>query len=370
MKIKYLSNSIIPSRQANTIHVMQMANAILSLGHDIRLYVWGNIKKDKSKDIKKQYGVNNSLKIQNYISFPRKRLSSLTTLINVVLLLSEKNDLIIGRNPKACGYTSFFGIPTLLELHQPISWYPKPEQFFIKLFLLGKGFRGLVAISDALKKILVHESGIGDDKILVAHDAATSPPHTNIVYTYKERLKIGYVGHLYKGRGIDLIIELSKLIKCHDFHIVGGTEEDILYWRAHNTGNENLFIHGYIPPSEVTGFQQSCDILLAPYQKNVSIPGSKDTSLFMSPLKIFEYMSSGIPFIVSNLPILHEVLVDQQNCLMSDPDSIDNWIMAITQLEDPLLREKIALSARNDFNKNHTWRTRANTLIEFTKKYA
>ena len=45
-------------------------------------------------------------------------------------------------------------------------------------------------------------------------------------------------------------------------------------------------------------------ILLAPYQKDTIVPGGAITSDWMSPLKIFEYMSSKRPLISSNLEVL------------------------------------------------------------------
>ena len=44
-------------------------------------------------------------------------------------------------------------------------------------------------------------------------------------------LKVGYVGHLYKGRGIETIVECAKKLSDMTFHIVGGTQKDVNYWK-------------------------------------------------------------------------------------------------------------------------------------------
>ena len=41
MKILYIAPSFIPSRTANSVHVMKMCNAIGSIGHDVSLITRG-----------------------------------------------------------------------------------------------------------------------------------------------------------------------------------------------------------------------------------------------------------------------------------------------------------------------------------------
>ena len=67
-----------------------------------------------------------------------------------------------------------------------------------------------------------------------------------------------------------------------------------------------------------------------PYQRNVSIgiKGS-NTADWMSPLKLFEYMSSGVPIISSDLPVLREILEDRRNALLVPPKNFDSWDEAL-----------------------------------------
>ena len=41
---------------------------------------------------------------------------------------------------------------------------------------------------------------------------------------FKDKFKIGYFGHLYKGRGIELIINIAKKLTNFRFYIVGGDQ--------------------------------------------------------------------------------------------------------------------------------------------------
>jgi glycosyltransferase involved in cell wall biosynthesis len=87
--------------------------------------------------------------------------------------------------------------------------------------------------------------------------------------------------------------------------------------------------------------------VLAPYQKAVMIHGNKgDIATWMSPLKIFEYMSHGKAIVASDLPVLREILADGHNALLVPPDDIERWKGALQRLEqDASVRQTIGAAA-------------------------
>ena len=147
------------------------------------------------------------------------------------------------------------------------------------------------------------------------------------------------------------------------FHIVGGLKEDIDYWKSYlkKFDLDNLYFYGFVPPKETVRYLNSFDILLAPYKRKVTISGLGDTSKFMSPIKIFEYMSHKKPIIVSDLPVIREVL-NVKNSILVDPDNIKLWINSIKKLKDSNKRERLSQQALNDF-KIYTWKNRASSII-------
>ena len=103
---------------------------------------------------------------------------------------------------------------------------------------------------------------------------------------------------------------------------------------------------------------------MAPYQKEVAVSGGKgNTSDFMSPLKIFEYMSSKKAIICSDLPVLREILNEDNSVLVKCDDILD-WRKAIEVLQDDSLRLQIANRACEDFMKKYTWKIRAKNVIK------
>ena len=84
----------------------------------------------------------------------------------------------------------------------------------------------------------------------------------------------------------------------------------------------------------------------------------------MSPLKIFEYMASQRPMICSDLPVLREVL-NEDNAVLAPPDSADAWVEALKRLRDSRESgDKIASRAFADFEEHYTWDIRAKRVLE------
>ncbi|GAG00742.1 unnamed protein product, partial [marine sediment metagenome] len=206
-------------------------------------------------------------------------------------------------------------------MHYPVEQMSRGEKLFFFNLVKRRRLRHLVVISHALKEMI--KSDILGEKIIVAHDGADlidKDIQTFISNKNGSRTKVGYIGQLYPGRGIELIFKMALKLPNIDFHIIGGTEDDIKARKREIKGN-NIFLHGFIPPSLTNKYIRNYDILVMPYQKKVSISGDKfsDTSQWMSPLKMFEYMASGKPIIASDLPALREVLKQGKNAILVDP---------------------------------------------------
>ena len=149
------------------------------------------------------------------------------------------------------------------------------------------------------------------------------------------------------------------------FHLVGGLNKDIEYWKNYSKKIQlnNVYFYGFVSPKDAIKYKNSFDIFLAPYENKVSVFGniSTDTSSFMSPLKIFEYMSHSKPMIASDFPVIREVL-NEKNSILVQSDDIDGWVNSIKKLKDIKNREIISNEALKDFYY-YTWKNRAIQII-------
>ena len=379
MKILYISKSIIPSRSANSIHVMKMCQAFSDNGHQVVLLT-PNLKKNYEADVNdiyKFYGVKKNFNIKK-IYHPNFIGGALlyTLGIFIYLLINRNFDLVYGRFLHGIYVASLIKNKVIYETHAPLDNNKNHKLFVFKNLIKNKNFIKMVVISEELKKIYLAKEIISSSKIQVAHDGAEQVKNFENkidLQGNKENLKVGYVGHLYKGKGMEVISGIAdKLDEDVEIHIIGGLEKDLNFWKNKIT-KKNIFFYGFVPHSKVSSYINALDVCLLPNQKIVFAFGSDTSSAninisdFTSPLKLFEYMSHKKSIIASDLPVIREVL-NETNSILVKHDDFEMWIKSIKKLKNFQYREEISLNALNDF-RQYTWINRASLVLRKLIKY-
>jgi glycosyltransferase involved in cell wall biosynthesis len=177
-----------------------------------------------------------------------------------------------------------------------------------------------------------------------------------------ERFTAGYTGHLYPGRGVELLLELARRLPAITFLIVGGEPRDVARLQEQARGVDNVLLTGFTPNSTVPLYQAACDVLLMPYQQQVAASSGGDIARYLSPMKLFEYMACERAILSSDLPVLREVLHAENACLLPGGD-VEAWAAALEMLRaDEPLRRRLAARARQDASC-YTWEARAAKII-------
>nr|MBI1231046.1 glycosyltransferase [Cytophagales bacterium] len=366
MKIIYIAGWPIPSRAANAVHVMKMCQAFVHNGHNVSLICPQAMPDDLDglENVYDHYGVEEKFEIHSFKK-PQSRVGLIFYALRVALYARSKEHEYIHSRCLICSWMcSLIGLPIIFECHNSFINQSRWVNFIFNSLLKKSSFIGLVVISKALEHHLVKHHNISEDQIIVAHDGADPFDVANAKPKFDKspgKLHAGYIGHLYKGRGIDLIGKMAKQLPNVEFHIVGGTQDDLKYWSEVFKNIENLHLYGYVPHKDTAGFIQNFDILLATYQKNATgYKGASHPVKWMSPLKIFEYMATGIPMICSDLPVLHEILRDRKNAFLCIDDDANDWIETIKYIEKNYEEaQKIAQNAKEEFLTTYTWKKRA-----------
>ena len=389
MKLAVIAPTEIPARRANTLQVMKMAQAFVGLGHTVRLCApttnLGSATQQSVRpsweDLARHYGLHERFEI-DWLNC-RSRLKRYDYGWRAVQWARcGSADWIYTRLPQAAALASQMGIPTLLEVHDlPQS---RMGAWLFRLFLRGSGARRLVVITQALAADLEKRFDVKLDPPfgLIAPDGVDLERYENLPGPPEARRRLaagqpapldrlrqdgfcaGYTGHLYRGRGIELLVELASQLPQIDFLIVGGEpgQARALDDQARRRELPNLIVTGFVPNAELSLYQAACDILLLPYQSRVEASSGGDIARYLSPMKLFEYLACGRAIVASSLPVLQEVL-NERNALIVPFDQPEPWEAAIRKLLDnPDLRDALARQARLDACQ-YTWEARAARIL-------
>ncbi len=169
---------------------------------------------------------------------------------------------------------------------------------------------------------------------------------------------VGYAGHLYPWKGVDLVVEaIAALPDAHGL-IVGGHEREPDLARVRALADRlgcrsRITFTGMLPPADVAARLDAADVLVLPN------PPSALSNAFTSPLKLFEYMASGRPIVASDLPSIREVLTDGVNGVLVEAGDARALAAGIQRIAgDPAFGARLAARARQDVAA-YTWANRA-----------
>lgn len=366
MNIVYVSLSYVPSRRASAVHVMKMCGALARAGHDVQLIAKrSNDPLDRAIDAHAFYGVSGFA--IDVLARPRWRGGGVVfavATLGALLARRLRTDLVYSRDLIGAIAALELRMPAVVELHG-VPHDPRIRALVRRIVqhrLLG----GLVVVSDALRRDLNAQALVPRHApVIVAHDAADPPGPIAVARARAGRPRIGYVGNLYPGRGIELVLELAARMPAYDFELVGGSTTDLATWRTRAVP-PNVIFAGFVRPAELAVRYHSFDVVLMPYPRSgIGVAsGANDTSRWCSPMKMFEYMAAGVPIITSDLPVLGEVLRHEHNALVAPAGDVASWQDAVERLlTDRALAQRLARQAYAELVREHTWDARVRRIF-------
>lgn len=375
MKIAYLARSIVPSRTANSVHVMKACQAYARLGHQVTLWLpaWREGVEPEVRDLHGFYGVQSSFAVRR-VRIPSGRRIEAAWLSVWLPLLARlgRPALVHSRSLAAAwGAACLLRMPTLFETHVPRPDNPRLARLFDEL-VASRRLRGVVVITRALAALVAPRLP-ADTNLIVAPDGVDAAWLSDAPERDEARRWLGlagearriavYTGQLYEGRGVGLIFAVARRRPDHLFVLVGGRAGDVEHCRQVAEGLENVLVAGFRPPAEIPSWLAAADVLLMPYADRIATAGGGDSAAWASPIKMFEYLAAGRPILASTLPVLGEVLAEGSNALLLPHDRPAAWSEALERLAtDPGLAAALAARARRDA-AGYTWEERNRRLL-------
>lgn len=377
MKIVYIVNARIPTEKAHGYQIAKMCSELRGRGADVTLYVPDRTN-PIGQDLFDYYSLPRTFSVvkvpcTDFIRYASilgrfafffqtrafmKALSRLEIPRDTVIYTRDR--LIASRYAHA-GYRTFYDAHNFPE---------KRGESFVRSL---RGVAGIVCnsegtaqefISREFKNVLVAHNAVDLTDFDIREDKASLRKRLGLPFDMK---LVTYVGHLYTWKGVDVLIEAAQVslgYKDTLFVIVGGTDADIEKYRriVETRGLSNVRLLGHKPKRDIPAYLRASDVLVIP-----NVPISKESSEYTSPIKLFEYMASGVPIVASDLPSMRAIVSDHEVSFVPPNDS-GALSKAIQETIRAHVEAEVRASLARALVERFSWSARAEAILNFLAK--
>jgi len=369
MRVALIEPGQLPAQTANSIQRMKMAQALAATGNTVRVFAPGSDPRIGWDDFARHYGLQHKFELEWVPSLPALRRYDFA--VNVVRRARAWGaEVLYSRSPQAATWAALRGLPSIFELHDIPTGFMGP--WLLRRFLAAPGARRLVANTQFLADTLAANYAVPARQgfLLMAPNGVDleryadlpAPAAARQQLGLPEGFTVGYTGHLYPGRGLDMILELAAALPEMRFLLVGGKPADVEAARQRAASLPNITLTGFVPNAELPRYQAAADVLIMPYSPQVSGSSGGNIAPYLNPMKMFEYLACARPIVTSDLPILREILSEDSAIILPSQD-VAAWVQALRQLAaEPARRQALGAAARRIAEQN-TWQQRARRLL-------
>lgn len=360
MKIAYVVNARIPTEKAHGYQIMRTCLEWKKAGADVTLYVPRRTN-HIAEDAFSFYGLEKNFdityirctewvrfaRILGPLAFHLQSKSFLGRLFTENLI--SKDTLVYTRDAEAVSFFSKRGFASVYNAHN----WPAHDARIKKLL---KGVKGIVCNSIGTE-LAVRE--VLSVPTIVVHNAADANQFRGLGKSGDKKV-VTYVGHLYGWKGTDIIIPLAESFKDDPrflFQVIGGTPADLKKFSVElqKSGLTNVLLVGFKKKELVPKYLTESDVLLLP-----NAASSEESMRYTSPLKLFEYMASGVPIVASDLPSIRALLPENAG-FYARPGDVASFAAAVRAALEPNNKGAAALKE----SEKYSWAVQARRALTF-----
>ncbi|OGF74598.1 hypothetical protein A3J56_02260 [Candidatus Giovannonibacteria bacterium RIFCSPHIGHO2_02_FULL_46_20] len=365
MNVIYVANTRLPTEKAHGYQIMKMCEALASQGCVVELVV----PRRKRFIVKDPFSYWVVARIFRIIELPTTDFISGNTVPRKIAFLIDaasfafqafrytrkKRDInaVFARDREIAFLSLIVKTTMIFEVH----FLPRMMRLYR---FLWRNIYAIITITHGLK-VLLKNADFDERRIAVLPDGVDLNVFKNLPPKAKLRKELGisddqfivlYAGQLFSWKGIQtLIASAKKLPKENAVFIIGGSGTDIQ--KLKSEASNNVVFVGHVLPQQVPKWLCVADILVLPNSARFDI-----SKYYTSPLKLFEYMASGVPIVASDLPSLREIL-NERNAFFFEPDNAVSLADTLIAVRNNYVEaEKRAKRARDEVRR-YTWERRA-----------
>jgi glycosyltransferase involved in cell wall biosynthesis len=371
MKILYCAvDQTVPGTKGGSIHVQAVAEGLAALGHQLYVLV-------SPGDGEFPAGAVRWIPMTPPLGARQLRWARTGAVRRIARLIEP--DVVIERyynfGGEGIAAARSVGATAVLEVNAPVVDYPGSGKALLDRALLVRPMRRwrerLVANADLIvtpsatilpthtpaSRIVEVEWGADTDRF--RPDATgvlpfARPPGTIAVFAGAFRSWHG---------AIHLVRAIRELRTRHVADIAAlfigdGPERPAV--RAEADGLDDVLFTGAVAHGRMPACLAAADVGVAPF--DVGAHGPLSLGFYWSPLKIFEYMATGLPVVAPAIDRIGALVGHEREGILYDPARPGALADALERLRDPALRARLGATARGRVVKEYSWNTHCETL--------
>lgn len=364
MKIDYVDDVTLIMDTARSIQVTKTCNALAAIGAEVKLV--GLRGRGSLSEVRQFYGIKSTFPIKRYSGVRGRYVSSAWfRLVFGVHIGVSQADVIYTRDLGVAVLAQLLGRPFVYEMHSmPVR---KQQVWMLRKISSASHLVAVIPITYAIASELNRNYQIDPAKVHVIPCGADAPNVVVPVRPPSERsqFKVGYVGHLYPGKGGAMIAKLAQSRPNYEFHLVGELRDS----SAMAQMPANVITYGTVSHRKAMSLLSEFDCVIAPYSSRTEATDGKVISDWFSPLKVFEYMAYGRPIVCSDLPVIREILVSGYNSQLVNPDDVNAWLAGLDSIErDYELAKRLGANASEDLQMKYSYVRRAEKIVSILSR--
>ena len=381
--MKILYHHRIASKDGQYVHVSEIINALRALGHEVLVV-------EPGATTEREFGESASL-----VSKLRRLLPGfvheLAEFFYSVVDYQKLNRAIQQFQPDVIyeRYNLFFPsgiwaakrhqLPLILEVNAPL-FQERSKHGGLSLSALARWSENYVwrsadkvlPVTEVLaskvadvgvepERLSVIANGVNRQEFAQAIDGEAMKSQLGIA----DKKVLGFTGFVRDWHKLDRVIDLLSDPRLDQWHLLivgdGPVCVELKQQAERLRVADRVTFAGIVPREKVRGFISTFDVALQP-----------DAVEYASPLKLFEYLAMGKAVVAPNKPNICEVLTNDENALLFDPDDESNFAEKVLETCDSSeLRERLGAGAKELIESmGYYWDRNAERIVSYAEALA
>lgn len=368
MHILFPTFTRMPTSKVHGIQVSHMCEAFASEGIKVTLLT---PKLTNEHEVYEFYGVKNNFSIKTLPSFGSIAWGRVGYILQMSTFsvsfffyaLFTKHHIIFSREELPLLLTRFLSSKRVWEIHN------EKLNYLVKQVIKTSDI--IISISPGLTEFCV-KHGAKKNPVATVVNAVSSDRFnvTKNVSKLESREKVGlpldkklilYTGNLVEWKGVVCLAESTNYLSETELVVFVGRVDVEMKERLMSVGVlEKMLFIAEQPYEQIPYYQKSADILVLP-----TSGATQRARLFTSPIKLFEYMLSGVPIVATDIPSTRAILTDDIAWFATPDEAKSLAQTCLTVLDSKNTDTRIKQERMSSVVNEYSWRNRAKKILTF-----